>query len=386
MSSAAPPAAPPPPPPPPRGESPAEVVLAQPELRSLIVARLIACCTPAELARAECTCKTLHDALTPHWRACCAALSPGVVHLRARLVDAHTDVPLPARWRRLHQQLVSAEATEASARAETWACEDVMFSAEVRHRGALVFVCTFGAFKAEGHVGDAFQGCSHCLESSCRTGVVHFAAGGGDDDVKRRPRLTAGDLLSPENFTAELHGVHLKRGSAVACLCAGVTADVGAAYGLSQQPEERAQAPLVFYAQLPSICRESVDDGRAPPIVELQLWFQARDATEDATDSDEEEVVAADDDDEEKEEEDASGSSSSDGECDELIMFQHSPPPADTDEGQRARARRVIVRPAWSAKYEPSPPATLNCRFADEDDKCTCEQLSAALDLLHWAA
>jgi hypothetical protein len=366
MSSAAPPAAPPPPPPP-RGESPAEVVLAQPELRSLIVARLIACCSPAELARAEGACKGLHEALTPHWRAACAALSPGVVNLRAQLINSHTSAPAVTRWRRLHNQLVSAAAATACVRAKTWSCKDVMFSAEVRHRGALVFMCTFGPLKPHEHgAGDD----THILENRAAGKKVRFSASGDGGGVERRPRLTVGDLMSARDFTLELHGVNLKRGSAVARLCTGVAATLGD-FEDPGTHQKMTQASLAFGAQLPSVCRDSLGDGRALLRVQLHLWFQARDDVDDASsgssDSDEE-LHAAEEGDEEEEEE-------------ELAVWYFRQRPADSAEGQRERARRVVVRPRNHA-YVMKAPAMLS--FTDEEEKCTCGQLCAALDMLHW--
>jgi hypothetical protein len=248
----------------------------------------------------------------------------------------------------------------------------VQFAAEVRHRGALVFTATFGPI---GHEHN-----EHSLDSN-RGEAVRFAASGGGARV-RRPRLTAGDLQTPADFTLDVHAVNLARGCAVARLCAGITAEVS-----SHEPADYQQAALAFTAQLPSVCGDSRDGGFLDPALRLLLWFQAQDSTEcPSLDSDKEAAAGA-----EAEEEDDYSSSS--GERESLIVWEtwHSMP-ADVE--RRMRARRIVVRPRTTPDScgerhdEPlaeTVPATLS--FEDEEHgNCSCRQLCAALDVLHWAA
>jgi hypothetical protein len=277
------------------------------------------------------------------------------------------------RWRALHAQLVSAAATAACPRAKYWHCKDVKFSAEVRHRGVLVFIGTFGPFGANHGAQD------HSLESN-RGEAVRFAAHGGGARV-RRPCVTAGDLQTPGDFTLDVHVVNVARGCAVARLCAGIC---GAETGAVESDDEQ-EASLTFSVQLPSVCRDSVVDGEQGPEMQLHLWFQAQDDIPYPSDCEEEE---------EDEQDRSTGDPS-----EELLFWaklrRRNTLPADVE--RRMRARRVVVRPRVSGKYYNEAedeyvemaPATLCFEDRNEsngDGTCTCGQLCAALDVLHWAA
>jgi len=122
-------------------DSPAEVVLGTQELCALLAARLAAVCTPAELARAGCVNRALLAALAPHWHALCLARAPGAV--QALLECARRlPSPQPVSWRRVYAQLVRVERPVVQ-RDEGPGVEDLIFAAEVRFGGALLYSCTF---------------------------------------------------------------------------------------------------------------------------------------------------------------------------------------------------------------------------------------------------
>jgi len=305
--------------------SPADTVFALPELCSLVAAQLFAICTPVEFSLAGGLCAGLRAALKPHWHAVCLHHVPGVVHMRSHFRDQFPGAE-PC-WQRLYFQVVRAMAEEAKLESTI---DSVLFSAEVRLKGKLVFVCTFDSKAVV--VGDFL---------TLNRPIV-------DKNTALQP-LTVGEVIGEDELMLTIYAVDTARGGVTASVCTIVTPEE------TDEEDHPEQLCVRFTAPVPNKHGES----RLTFVVELFLT---------PLDLVEPRGKAAVD-------------SSSGGWVMDfgLLRWLDSLPPADSAEGQRARARRMVVNSEPEDRI-----ATLE--FLDENGYCDRGDLRSALDALNWVA